>query len=49
MREKLNERAGHRELGELVAAQLPIQRRDLRDAMEASIELAAKEDPDETG
>ena len=47
--EKLNERAGHPELGELVAAQLPIQRRHLRDAMEASIELAAKEDPDETG
>ncbi len=47
--EKLNERAGYPELRELVAAQLPIQKRHLRDAMEASIQLAAKEDPHETG
>ena len=46
--QKLSERAGDRELQELVAWQLPIQQRHFRDTMDGSVELAAEEDPHET-
>jgi hypothetical protein len=44
---KLNERAGHRELGRLVEWALPIQERHFRDVKQGSLQLAAQEDPNE--
>jgi hypothetical protein len=44
--EVLNKKARHPGVGELVKVQLAIQKRHLRDVMTASVELAAKEDPD---
>jgi hypothetical protein len=44
---KLNEKAGEKEVGELVEWALPIQERHLGEVREASLELAAEEDPDE--
>jgi hypothetical protein len=41
----MNEKAGHTGVRELVAWGLPIQERHLQVAMEASLELAAAEDP----
>jgi hypothetical protein len=43
---KLNERAGNRELQEVVDWVKPIQERHLRDVLEGSLTLAAEEDPD---
>jgi len=45
---KMNQKARNAGIKELVAAQLPIQKRHLRDAMEGSLQLAADEDPHET-
>jgi hypothetical protein len=45
--EKLNERAGNEQVGELVAWALPIQRRHFDEVLAGSLELAADEDPDE--
>ena len=45
---KMNQKARNAGVKELVAAQLPIQKRHLRDAMEGSLQLAADEDPHET-
>ena len=42
---KLNEKAGEREVGELVDWALPIQERHLTAVREGSLELAAEEDP----
>ncbi|HEY1852959.1 MAG TPA: hypothetical protein VGG40_00100 [Solirubrobacterales bacterium] len=42
---KLNEKAGESEIGELVEWALPIQERHLKQVREASLELAAEEDP----
>jgi hypothetical protein len=42
---KLNEKAGEREVGELVDWALPIQERHLTAVREGSLELAADEDP----
>ena len=42
---QMNKKAKHPGVRELVARQLPIQKRHLRDVSAASIELAAKEDP----
>ena len=42
---KLNERAGNRELQEVVEWVTPIQERHLRDVLEGSLTLAAEEDP----
>jgi hypothetical protein len=42
---QMNKKAKHPGVRELVAQQLPIQKRHLRDVSAASIELAAKEDP----
>jgi hypothetical protein len=42
--EQLNKQARHPGVRDLVKVQLPIQRRHLKDAMAASIQLAAKED-----
>ena len=47
--EKMNEKAGNPALGELIQAQLPIQKRHLRDAMDGAVTLAAEEDPNESG
>jgi hypothetical protein len=44
---KLNERAGIASVTELVDWALPIQERHLRDALDASLQLAAEEDPNE--
>jgi hypothetical protein len=44
---KLNERAGDTQVGELVDWALPIQKRHFQDVMDASLQLAAEEDPDE--
>jgi len=44
----LNERAGKSEVRELAAWSIPIRRRHFEDARQASLKLAAKEDPDET-
>lgn len=43
---KLNEKAGEREIGDLVDWALPVQERHLSEVREASLELAAEEDPD---
>lgn len=43
---KLNEKAGEDSIAELVDWALPIQERHLTDVREASLELAAGEDPD---
>ena len=43
--EQLNEQAKHAGVRELVKVQLPIQKRHLKEAMAASMTLAAKEDP----
>jgi hypothetical protein len=43
---KLNEKAGEEEIGELVDWALPVQERHLSKVREASLELAAEEDPD---
>ena len=43
---KLNEKAGEREIGELVEWALPVQERHLSAVREGSLELAAEEDPD---
>ena len=43
---KLNERAGNRELQEVVEWVTPIQERHLRDVLEGSLTLAAEEDPE---
>jgi hypothetical protein len=43
--EQMNKKAKHPGVRELVAKQLPIQKRHLRDVSAASITLAAKEDP----
>jgi len=45
---KMNQKARNAGVKELVAAQLPIQKRHLRDAMAGSLQLAADEDPHET-
>ena len=45
--EKLNERAGNRELAELIGWALPIQQRHFRDVLEGSKKLASEEDPNE--
>jgi hypothetical protein len=42
---KLNEKAGEREIGELVDWALPIQERHFSDVKQCSLELAAAEDP----
>ena len=42
---EMNKKAKHRGLRELVARQLPIQKRHLRDVAAASIALAAQQDP----
>lgn len=42
---EMNKKAKHTGVRELVARQLPIQKRHLRDVSAASIALAAKEDP----
>ena len=42
---ELNKKAKHPGIRELVAKQLPIQKRHLKDVTAASIALAAKEDP----
>jgi hypothetical protein len=42
---KLNEKAGERELGELVEWALPIQERHFSEVRETSLQLAADEDP----
>jgi hypothetical protein len=42
---KLNERAGNRELQEVVEWVTPIQERHLRDVLQGSLTLAAEEDP----
>ena len=44
---KLNERAGNPSVAELVEWALPIQRRHLDDVLDASLQVAAAEDPDE--
>ena len=46
--EKLNEKARHPQLAQLVQQQIEIQQRHLRATMEGSLELAADEDPNET-
>jgi hypothetical protein len=43
---KLNEKAGEAGIGELVEWALPLQERHLSDVREASLDLAAQEDPD---
>ena len=43
---KLNEKAGEKEVGELVDWALPLQEEHLTDVRAASLELAAEEDPD---
>ncbi len=43
---KLNEKAGEDAVGELVDWALPLQERHLKAVREASLELAAEEDPD---
>lgn len=43
---KLNEKAGERAVGELVDWALPLQEAHLDDVREASLRLAAEEDPD---
>jgi hypothetical protein len=43
---KLNEKAGEKEVGELVDWALPLQEAHLDDVREASLRLAAEEDPD---
>jgi len=43
---KLNEKAGEQEVGELVDWALPLQEVHLDDVREASLRLAAEEDPD---
>lgn len=43
---KLNEKAAEREVGELVDWALPLQEAHLDDVREASLRLAAEEDPD---
>lgn len=43
---KLNEPAGEQEIGELVDWALPVQERHLSEVRDASLELAAQEDPD---
>lgn len=45
--DKLNEKARHPQLADLVRRQLEVQQRHLRDTMEGSLELAADEDPNE--
>jgi len=45
---KMNQKARNAGIKELVAAQLPIQKRHLRVAMAGSLQLAADEDPHET-
>ncbi len=42
---EMNKKARHPGVRELVAKQLPIQRRHLKDVTAASVALAAKEDP----
>ena len=44
---KLNERAGNPDVQELVEWALPIQQRHFQQVVDASLELAAQEDPDE--
>jgi hypothetical protein len=44
---KLNEKAGEKEIGELVEWALPLQEAHLSGVREASLELAAQEGPDE--
>jgi hypothetical protein len=45
---KLNERAGEKEIGELVDWALPIQERHFSDVKECSLKLASEEDPNST-
>jgi hypothetical protein len=45
--EKLNERAGDPNVGELAAWALPIQRRHLEQTLQGSLRLAGREDPSE--
>ncbi|MFN8218472.1 MAG: hypothetical protein U0R71_17935 [Solirubrobacterales bacterium] len=45
---KLNERAGEKPVGELVEWALPVQEEHLSRVREASLELAAAEDPEES-
>jgi hypothetical protein len=45
----LNERAGKSEVSDLVTWALPIQKRHLETVRSTSLELAADEDPNETG
>jgi hypothetical protein len=44
----MNHRAAHPEVGSLVNWALPIQQRHFKAVMQASVELAAEEDPDDT-
>lgn len=46
---ELNKKAKNREIRELVRWQLPIQKQHLKNAQAALVQLAAEEDPDETG
>ena len=45
---KMNEQAGIQQVTELVEWALPIQERHLKDTLDGSLELASKEDPNET-
>jgi hypothetical protein len=45
--QKLNERANQEELRELIEWALPIQERHFKEALDGSLELAGKEDPDD--
>ncbi len=45
---RMNQKARNTAVRELVDWQLPIQKRHLRDAMEASVTLAGQKDPNET-
>ena len=44
---KLNERAGNEEVAALAEWALPIQQRHFQEVLDASLELAGDEDPDE--
>lgn len=44
----MNRQADHADVGSLVNWALPIQQRHLKDVMQASVELAREEDPNET-
>jgi hypothetical protein len=47
--QELNRKAGNKEVRELVRWQLPIQKQHLKTVQTGLVQLAAQEDPDETG